>query len=390
VSVADVVAGAGWIPSAGGAGPYLAIRARIPSVSRQDVDDAVFGRMEVLELPAVRDTAFLVPRADAGLALAAGRRAYDERLHKLPIDRRVVEALGEKILKTIGSAVFSTDQLRRALPAGSIEDLGDAGKRLGITSTLPAALKLLQVSGRVLRSTEDRRLDGKTQVYRRWPKDIDITPPPDLDRALAQRFLAWAAPATIDDFAWWAGIGKRVAKEAMGPLRLNEARGVLAQIANAPGMEPAGETRIGGNMKPVSRPNGEGASASISKRIQDLGDWRGETLSHVRQLIHEADPDIEEEWKWEKPKSPGIPVWSHDGGICTGESYKEVVKLTFFRGASVKDPKKLFNASLEGGTRRAIDLRTGETINESAFKQLIRDAVAANSAARAQRPGKKK
>ena len=155
-------------------------------------------------------------------------------------------------------------------------------------------------------------------------------------------------------------------------------------------MEPAGETRIGGNMKPVSRPNGEAAAASLSKRIQDLGDWRGETLSHVRQLIHEADPDIEEEWKWEKPKSPGIPVWSHDGGICTGESYKEVVKLTFFRGASVKDPKKLFNASLEGGTRRAIDLRKGETINESAFKQLIRAAVAANSATLSQRSAKKK
>jgi hypothetical protein len=108
-------------------------------------------------------------------------------------------------------------------------------------------------------------------------------------------------------------------------------------------------------MKPASRPNGETASANITKRIQELGDWRGETLAHVRQLIHDADPDIEEEWKWK-----GTPVWSHDGIVCTGESYKQVVKLTFARGASIEDPKKLFNSSLEGNTRRAIDLREGE------------------------------
>ena len=99
-------------------------------------------------------------------------------------------------------------------------------------------------------------------------------------------------------------------------------------------------------MKPTSRPNGGAAAANITKRIQELGDWRGETLAHVRQLIHDADPDIQEEWKW-----MGTPVWSHDGGVCTGESYKQVVKLTFFRGASIKDPKKLFNSSLEGNTR---------------------------------------
>jgi hypothetical protein len=137
-------------------------------------------------------------------------------------------------------------------------------------------------------------------------------------------------------------------------------------------------------MKPTS-PNGEAASANITKRIQELGDWRGETLAHVRQLIHDADPDIKEEWKW-----MGTPVWSHDGGVCTGESYKQVVKLTFHRGASIKDPKKLFNSSLEGNTRRAIDLREGEKINEAAFKQIIRAAVAANSAALAQRAAKKK
>ena len=130
-------------------------------------------------------------------------------------------------------------------------------------------------------------------------------------------------------------------------------------------------------------PNSAAAAKNITKKIQELGDWRGETLARIRQLIHDADPEIEEEWKWVKPTSPGTPVWSHDGGVCTGEAYQQVVKLTFFRGASLADPKKLFNSSLEGGTRRAIDLREGEKINEAAFKQLIRAAVAANSAARA-------
>ena len=138
-------------------------------------------------------------------------------------------------------------------------------------------------------------------------------------------------------------------------------------------------------MKPTGHPNGEAASANITKRIQELGDWRGETLAHVRQLIHDADPDIQEEWKWR-----GVPVWSHDGIVCTGESYKQVVKLTFARGAAIKDPKKLFNSSLEGNVRRAIDIREGEKINEAAFKQLIRAAVAANSAARRAATNKKK
>jgi hypothetical protein len=141
----------------------------------------------------------------------------------------------------------------------------------------------------------------------------------------------------------------------------------------------------GENMKPTSRPNSETASANITKRIQELGDWRGETLAHVRRLIHDADSDIQEEWKW-----GGTPVWSHDGIVCTGESYKQVVKLTFARGASIKDPTKLFNSSLEGNTRRAIDLREGEKINEAAFRQLICAAVAANSAAHVQRAAKKK
>jgi hypothetical protein len=143
-------------------------------------------------------------------------------------------------------------------------------------------------------------------------------------------------------------------------------------------------------MKPTSSSDSEAASASITERIEELGDWRGETLARVRQLIHDADPGIEEEWKWAKVTSPGTPVWSHDGIVCTGESYKEVVKLTFARGASLEDPKKLFNSSLEGNVRRAIDLREDEKIDEAAFKQIIRAAVAANAAARAQRAAKKK
>jgi hypothetical protein len=132
-------------------------------------------------------------------------------------------------------------------------------------------------------------------------------------------------------------------------------------------------------------PNSAVASKNITKRIRELGDWRGETLARVRQLIHEADPEIEEEWKW-----MGTPVWSHDGGVCTGETYQQVVKLTFFRGASLQDPRKLFNSSLEGNTRRAIDIREGEKLDETAFKALIRSAVAANSAARGRRASPKK
>jgi hypothetical protein len=143
-------------------------------------------------------------------------------------------------------------------------------------------------------------------------------------------------------------------------------------------------------MTPTTPQDPKAAAANITKRIKEMGDWRGETLARLRQLIHDADPDVVEEWKWVKPTNPGVPVWSHDGGICTGEIYKAAVKLTFFRGAVVKDPKKLFNSSLEGNVRRAIDFHEGEKINEVAFKQLIRDAVAANQEALAERAAKKK
>src|SRR5256885_8905884 len=120
------------------------------------------------------------------------------------------------------------------------------------------------------------------------------------------------------------------------------------------------------------------ASELIDERIAELGDWRGKTLGRIRELVKEADPDVVEEWKWAKATSPGTPVWSHDGIICTGESYKSAVKLTFARGASLKDPKRLFNASLEGGVRRAIDIHEGESVDAAAFKALIREAVALN------------
>lgn len=132
------------------------------------------------------------------------------------------------------------------------------------------------------------------------------------------------------------------------------------------------------------------ASSSITKKVAELGDWRGATLAKVRELIHAADAEVVEEWKWAKATSPGVPVWSHDGIICTGETYKAVVKLTFARGASLDDPKKLFNASLEGGTRRAIDIKEGESVNEAAFKKLIQSAVAANVAVAATRAKPKK
>ena len=123
----------------------------------------------------------------------------------------------------------------------------------------------------------------------------------------------------------------------------------------------------------------ENASKLIDERIRELGDWRGETLGRVRGLIKEADPDVVEEWKWAKATSSGTPVWSRNGGICTGETYKNVVKLTFFKGAALDDPSGLFNSSLEGKVRRAIDIKEDDEIDEEALKSLIREAVALNS-----------
>jgi len=122
----------------------------------------------------------------------------------------------------------------------------------------------------------------------------------------------------------------------------------------------------------------ESPSQLIDAKIEELGDWRGETLARLRALIKQAEPEVVEEWKWRKATNPGVPVWSHHGGICTGETYKSVVKLTFFKGASLDDPAGLFNASLEGNTRRAIDVHEGEEIDEQAFVALIRAAATLN------------
>ena len=122
----------------------------------------------------------------------------------------------------------------------------------------------------------------------------------------------------------------------------------------------------------------ESASLLIDEKIKELGDWRGKTLARVRQLVHEADPEIVEEWKWKKESSPGTPVWSHNGIVCTGETYKNVVKMTFAKGAAVNDPSGLFNSSLEGNVRRAIDIHQDDDIDEDALKDLIRAAVALN------------
>jgi len=136
-------------------------------------------------------------------------------------------------------------------------------------------------------------------------------------------------------------------------------------------------------MTTPSASEGQPASELISQRIVDLGDWRGDTLARMRRLIQETDPDVVEEWKW-----MGTPIWSHDGIICTGESYKKVVKLTFARGASLNDPAHLFNSSLDGNVRRAIDIHEGEQVDESAFKALVLEAIALNGAAKS-KPAKK-
>src|SRR5882762_9369468 len=139
----------------------------------------------------------------------------------------------------------------------------------------------------------------------------------------------------------------------------------------------------GRKMKSQPKPAGEAASKLISERIADLGDWRGDTLARMRRLIKEADPGVVEEWKW-----MGTPVWSHDGILCTGESYKKIVKLTFAKGASLADPAGLFNSSLDGNTRRAIDIHEGEEVRESAFKALVSQAIAFNSSGKS-KPAKK-
>ena len=156
-------------------------------------------------------------------------------------------------------------------------------------------------------------------------------------------------------------------------------RGLIRAYGSLPpGFVVCVEERHVHNMKTSSAEKVETPSQLIAARIKELGDWRGKTLSRLRALIKQADPEVVEEWKWRKPSNPGVPVWSHQGPICTGETYASVVKLTFFKGASVKDPSGLFNASLEGNTRRAIDFHEDDEIDEEAFATLIRAAVSLN------------
>lgn len=163
-------------------------------------------------------------------------------------------------------------------------------------------------------------------------------------------------------------------------------RGAAAAKPSPAGPIPRYDAPVA-NPEPRMNNSGEGPSASerISNRIAELGDWRGPTLARMRRLIHEADPAVVEEWKW-----MGTPIWSHDGILCTGESYKKVVKLTFAKGASLEDPARLFNSSLDGNVRRAIDIHEGEEVDEAAFKALILQAVALNSASKVKRPKKAK
>jgi hypothetical protein len=142
-------------------------------------------------------------------------------------------------------------------------------------------------------------------------------------------------------------------------------------------VRPIAEREVN-NMKKSSAEKAESPSQLIDARIKELGDWRGKTLSRVRALVKQADPEVVEEWKWRKATNPGVPVWSHQGPICTGETYKSAVKLTFFKGASLKDPSGLFNSSLEGNVRRAVDFHEGDEIDEKAFVTLIRAAVSLN------------
>jgi hypothetical protein len=167
------------------------------------------------------------------------------------------------------------------------------------------------------------------------------------------------------------------------PLPAPAMRALIAhQSDRSLGPSPTGCEFPNGRLRPDTRQamstNEMNASELIDQRIEELGDWRGKTLSKVRRLIKEADPEVVEEWKWAKATSPGTPVWSHNGGICTGEAYKSVVKLTFFKGASLDDPSGLFNSSLEGKVRRAIDIKENDEVDEAALKDLVREAAALN------------
>lgn len=220
VGIRAILRRAGWMNSAGGTGPYLAFRARNPAVTRRDVDAAAFRSFDIVEVPAVRDSMMLVPRDDIALALAAGRRSFGERLAKIEkacgVTRNELDILGDRIMRIVEHGVRTLDGLRAELPAKYIRDLGEAGKKFAFASTLPIALRILQTEGRIIRLAEELQLDGKRHSYRAWPDAVKVgDAPKDLDRALAERFTEWASPASVDEFATWAGIGKTAAKRVL-------------------------------------------------------------------------------------------------------------------------------------------------------------------------------
>ena len=209
-SIEEVVACGGWMHTAGGTGPYLAFRARLPEVDREQIDDAVYRSFDVIEVPSVRQSTMLVPRADVGVALAAGRRAF-----KAEVSEEALERTGNEIVAVLVDGPRTTSQIRKDVSGRDLQP----------------ALRRLWLHGRVMRVAE--RLDADRYSWKIWPKSLPIpNVRDDLDRELAARFLAWAAPATADDFAWWSGIGKRQARAAMDALRVDDpppcgARGIV-------------------------------------------------------------------------------------------------------------------------------------------------------------------
>lgn len=317
-SVVDALRSGGWVHTAGGTGAYVAMHARLARFKRIDLDRIVFRSYDVLELPAVRDSTMLVPRDSASIALAAARRAFDKRLamfvRACSVTRREIERLAERILTAIGDRSLSADALRAEIPESMIRDLGERGRKLGHTTTVPLALRLLQVWGRVLRVPEDQRINAKGYLYCRWPESVQLVDrrwsEEDLDNELARRFVDWAWPATAADFAWWADIPKRRSAAAFGGSHADQAASDGRGIALIPFRDnylylrrgllsfvdvPSGLTLLDWNGKPVPVERLE--SLHTNAIIVD-GELRG---------IWEWDPDAGEiAWRLFRREKPAV------------------------------------------------------------------------------------
>ncbi len=220
---AEILRHTGWIHSAGSASPYVAFRARMAKCTREGIDRA-FGR-EIVEVLSVRSSTMLVPRDDLPVALASGRRAqafqFKRLCAKCKVTEREIRELGAAIVRLLEEGPLPPDEIRGRLPPHLIRNLGNMGRLLGTTSTLPVALKVLQVAGAILRFPQNGRLDDRQHVYKLVDPPPEMLPDtPDIDRELARRFFHWASPATLDEFAWWAWLGKRAARDAMAGLKL--------------------------------------------------------------------------------------------------------------------------------------------------------------------------